>query len=63
MVIWRVMRTLMLTLAVLPFMSRAELVVEVTQGVSEPTPVAVVPFSWSGTAALPEDGPKLSTRI
>lgn len=59
MVIWRVIRTLMLTLAVLPFMSRAELVVEVTQGVSEPTPVAVVPFSWSGTAALPEDVAKI----
>lgn len=34
---------------------RAELVVEVTQGVSEPTPVAVVPFGWNGSSALPED--------
>lgn len=35
--------------------ARADLVVEVTQGVSEPTPVAVVPFGWSGAAALPDD--------
>lgn len=34
---------------------RAELVVEVTQGSSEPTPIAVVPFQWNGAGALPED--------
>ena len=27
---------------------RAELVIEVTQGVDAPTPVAVVPFAWDG---------------
>ncbi|MFC6672384.1 Tol-Pal system beta propeller repeat protein TolB [Marinobacterium aestuariivivens] len=45
----------MLALLALPFGARAELVVEVTQGVETPTPVAVVPFGWSGTSALPED--------
>jgi len=33
----------------------AQLVVEVTQGVDSPSPVAVVPFNWSGTSPLPED--------
>ncbi len=35
--------------------ARAELTIEITQGVDEPTPVAVVPFAWDGTQALPED--------
>ncbi|MBR9869220.1 MAG: Tol-Pal system protein TolB [Oceanospirillales bacterium] len=39
--------------------ARAELTVEITQGVDEPTPVAVVPFSWSGAQALPEDVAKV----
>lgn len=34
--------------------ARAELTIEITQGVDQPTPVAVVPFAWSGNA-LPED--------
>ncbi|WP_151671141.1 Tol-Pal system beta propeller repeat protein TolB [Nitrincola schmidtii] len=32
-----------------------QLVVEVTQGVDSPVPVAVVPFGWSGDSALTED--------
>lgn len=36
-------------------LARAELTIEITQGVDEPTPVAVVPFAWSGVQALPED--------
>lgn len=32
-----------------------QLVVEVTQGVDSPVPIAVVPFSWSGESALSED--------
>ncbi len=36
-------------------LARAELTVEITQGVDEPTPVAVVPFAFSGVQALPED--------
>lgn len=39
--------------------ARAELTVEITQGVDEPTPVAVVPFSWNGAQALPEDVAKV----
>lgn len=36
-------------------LARAELTVEITQGVDEPTPVAVVPFAWSGQQSLPDD--------
>ncbi|WP_299177410.1 Tol-Pal system beta propeller repeat protein TolB [uncultured Neptuniibacter sp.] len=32
-----------------------DLAIEITQGIDEPTPVAVVPFSWNGSAALRED--------
>lgn len=32
-----------------------QLVVEVTQGVDSPVPVAVAPFSWAGESALAED--------
>lgn len=39
--------------------ARAELTIEITQGVDEPTPVAVVPFSWQGAQALPEDVAKV----
>ncbi|MEH6579103.1 MAG: Tol-Pal system beta propeller repeat protein TolB [Amphritea sp.] len=35
--------------------AQAELTIEITQGVDEPTPVAVVPFAWQGAQALPED--------
>ena len=34
---------------------RADLTIEITQGVDEPTPVAVVPFAWEGAQTLPED--------
>lgn len=33
----------------------AELTIEITQGVDNPTRIAVVPFGWDGTDALPED--------
>lgn len=36
-------------------LARAELTVEITQGVDQPTPVAVVPFAFNGVQALPED--------
>lgn len=42
-------------LMLLAFGVRAELVIEVTQGVDAPTPIAVVPFGWSGATPLPED--------
>ena len=28
--------------------ARAELTIEITQGVDDPTPIAVVPFAWQG---------------
>jgi TolB protein len=34
---------------------RAQLVIEITQGVDDPTPIAVVPFAWEGAGAAPED--------
>lgn len=33
----------------------SELVIEITSGVDNPVPVAVVPFAWTGNKALPED--------
>ena len=33
----------------------AELNIEITQGVDNPIPIAVVPFSWEGTSPLAED--------
>jgi len=35
--------------------AQAELTIEITQGVDQPTPVAVVPFKWEGGYALSED--------
>jgi TolB protein len=34
---------------------KAQLVIEITQGVDDPTPVAVVPFAWEGPGTAPED--------
>jgi len=35
--------------------SFAQLQIEINQGVDNPTPIAVVPFRWSGAGAAPED--------
>jgi TolB protein len=35
--------------------TRAELTIEITQGVDNPTAIAVVPFAWRGVGAPPED--------
>ncbi len=32
-----------------------DLVIEVTQGADEPTPIAIVPFGWDGSESLPQD--------
>lgn len=45
---------LLLSLCLSP-LARAQLVIEITQGVDDPTPVAVVPFAWEGEGAAPED--------
>jgi TolB protein len=34
---------------------RADLTIEITQGVDNPTPIAVVPFGWQGGGVAPED--------
>ena len=35
--------------------AHADLVIKITQGVNQPTPVAVVPFAWNGSQAAPVD--------
>lgn len=35
--------------------ARAQLVIEITQGVDDPTPIAIVPFAWDGAGTAPED--------
>ena len=35
--------------------ARADLQIEINQGVENPTPIAVVPFSWRGVGSPPED--------
>lgn len=43
----------LLLVLLVPFAARAELVIEITQGVDDPTAIAVVPFATDGT--VPED--------
>ena len=54
------MKTLMsaaagLALALAAVATRAELTIEITQGVDNPVPIAVVPFAWQGSGAPPVD--------
>lgn len=42
-------------LMVAPLLSAAELNIEITQGVDNPIPVAVVPFGWNGEGSAGED--------
>ena len=50
-----VMRLLLLLTLFAASMARAQLVIEITQGVDDPTPVAVVPFAWDGPGTPPDD--------
>tara|TARA_R110000868_G_scaffold120477_4_gene319907 strand:+ start:60723 stop:62018 length:1296 start_codon:yes stop_codon:yes gene_type:complete len=53
-----VKRVFLLAITVLLSLSatvQAELTIEITQGRDNPTPIAVVPFSWQGASALAED--------
>jgi TolB protein len=43
----------LLVLALTSLVVRAELVIEITKGVGQRTPVAIVPFGWEGTAGGP----------
>ena len=50
--------TRLMTLCVALLMSgvlRAELTIEITKGVDNPVPVAIVPFSWTASSNLPAD--------
>jgi len=44
-----------LALLLAPVGVRAELIIEITQGVDNPTAIAVVPFAWNGVGSVPED--------
>ena len=44
-----------LLLALFAFGARAELTIEITQGIDNPTAIAVVPFAWAGPGPAPED--------
>ncbi len=46
---------LSLFILLLPALAQAQLVIEITQGVDDPTPLAVVPFAWEGQGTAPED--------
>lgn len=57
------MKRLFITLALLFASSalHAELVIEITSGVDNPTPIAIVPTAWNGSHALPEDVTEIMT--
>ncbi|MEQ8956107.1 MAG: Tol-Pal system protein TolB, partial [Gammaproteobacteria bacterium] len=40
----------------------AELSIQITQGVDNPIPIAVVPFSWTGAGVLSEDVSQIVVR-
>ncbi len=44
-----------LLIMLLSSLARAELTIEITQGVDAPVPIAVVPFGWQQPQSLPED--------
>lgn len=45
----------MLFLSLIVFEAKAELVIEITEGKQSAIPMAVVPFKWKGSSALPEN--------
>ncbi|MAT94822.1 MAG: Tol-Pal system beta propeller repeat protein TolB [Halioglobus sp.] len=54
------MKRLLVVLFALPLAlgalaARAQLTIEITEGVDNPTPIAVVPFAWQGPGVAPED--------
>lgn len=51
-----VFRHLLLSvLSLIPLTAYSELSIQITQGVDNPIPIAVVPFSWEGTGVLSEN--------
>ena len=51
----RLVAMMLLLVATLARGAESDLAIEITEGIDDPTPVAVVPFSWDGSRALPED--------
>ncbi|WP_346838977.1 Tol-Pal system beta propeller repeat protein TolB [Microbulbifer sp. SAOS-129_SWC] len=52
----KLLKTVVVVVAVaLSVGARAQLVVDITSGIDDPTPIAISPFSWSGNGVLPED--------
>lgn len=49
----KILLTLVLSVCALP--TFAELVIEITQGADNPTPIAIAPMRWGGGGVLPED--------
>ena len=47
------LRLLLLFALSISVTARAELVIEITEGIDDPIPVAFVPFQWQGSGALP----------
>jgi len=55
-VIKKLLNTILVVAAVaLSVGARAQLVVDITSGIDDPTPIAVSPFGWSGSGVLSED--------
>jgi len=52
---WLVTRVLFVVMAAGALGARADLTIEITQGVDNPTSIAVVPFAWQGAGTAPED--------
>ena len=50
-----ILRVSFLLLLLTSFSARAELSIQITQGVDNPIPIAVVPFAWEGSGVLSED--------
>lgn len=44
-----------IVLGLLPFLAHAELNIQITQGIDNPIPIAIVPFAWQGQSVLGED--------
>ena len=54
-------RALILILLCVSFSAQAELSIQITQGVDNPIPIAIVPFAWEGSGVLSEDVSEIVT--
>ena len=52
---WLAVAAMSIALAYGALDARADLTIEITQGVDNPTAIAVVPFAWQGGGAAPLD--------